>query len=92
MMESKGNTAENIKELRRVMDITQQQFSDMIGFMDRAIISSYENGKRKPGIRACYKIIEVCKERGIEIDLEFLRPDESKIRYNDDYFYNKRKV
>lgn len=56
-----------IKELREKLILSQQEFADLLG-VSFASINRWENGKHEPTIKVKRKIVELCKENGIEVN------------------------
>lgn len=55
----------NVKEIRGKLLMTQQQFADAIG-VTRCMVTLWESGKFKPTPKNVKKILELCKEKGVE--------------------------
>jgi transcriptional regulator with XRE-family HTH domain len=67
--------SERIKTLRNQMNLTQIQLSNLLN-IDQCTLSNYETGKRKPSFKICYRLIKIAKLKDINVDIEYLRPDE----------------
>lgn len=57
----------NIKEIREKAFLTQELFAKEIG-VSIVSIQKWEWGKSKPSLRNTKKIVEFCKERGINYE------------------------
>ena len=53
-----------IKELRKIMDMTQEEFSDFIGTTQQTL-SGYENGKTSPSVEV---LVDIAKKCNVSID------------------------
>lgn len=58
-----------VKELRVKLILSQQEFADLLN-VSFASINRWETGKHEPTIKAKRKIVELCKENGIDIKEE----------------------
>lgn len=56
-----------VRELREKLILSQQEFADLLG-VSFASINRWENGKHEPTIKVKRKIVELCKENGIEVN------------------------
>lgn len=56
-----------VKELREKLILSQQEFAELLG-VSFASINRWENGKHEPTIKVKRKIVELCKENGIEVN------------------------
>lgn len=63
-----------IKKLMKKTGLTSRGLARALNFPENAI-SYYINGKRKPNILNCYRIIKFAKKYDMEISLEELYPD-----------------
>ena len=68
-------TAERIKELRCNLKLSMRGFARALK-ISSSTFSYYESGKRLPSLETCYKIIRYSKEHGIDVDINYLRPNE----------------
>ena len=73
--------AERIKVARQIKDITQQEFSDLLGVC-RSTVANYELGRRSPSVEEIVKISEV-----LDVDVDFLLGVESKKRKGQGVIY-----
>lgn len=55
----------DVKEIRGKLLLTQQQFADAVG-VTRVMVVLWENGKYKPTPKNVKKILELCKQKGVE--------------------------
>lgn len=68
--------ADRIATIRiNVTETTQKDFADLIGVKQQHTISGWETGKIKPGLSACFRIIDIAKKYGKNITIQWLRPD-----------------
>lgn len=58
---------ELIKKLRNKLIISQEELAKMLE-VSFASVNRYENGHNEPTIKVKRKIIELCKENGIEVE------------------------
>ena len=58
-----------------VIGMTQKDFAEILGISHQHTISDWERGKIKPGMLACLKIVNVAKQYGKDITINWLRPD-----------------
>lgn len=68
-----GNRIANIRI--NVAGLTQKDFAEKIGVAQQHTISGWETGKIKPGMLACLKIVNIAKQYGKDITINWLRPD-----------------
>jgi DNA-binding XRE family transcriptional regulator len=66
---------EVFKNIRLDLNLSQIDLSNLLS-IKQSTLSNYETGKRKPSLRICYKLIKLAKLKGININIEKLRPDE----------------
>ncbi|MHB9161377.1 MAG: helix-turn-helix domain-containing protein [Nitrosotalea sp.] len=64
---------ENIRQLRRLLRISQSQLARLMG-INRSIICNYEKNKRKPNIGNARKLIGIAKANKIKITFDHLIP------------------
>lgn len=55
----------NIKEIRAKLLMTQEQFAKAVG-VTRCMVAFWESGKFKPSQKNAKKILQLCKEKGVE--------------------------
>lgn len=70
----KESSGKNIKKLIDRMKLTLLAFAEELN-INRSMITLYVQGKRKPNLETCKKIIAVAKKHKIDINLDYLRPD-----------------
>jgi DNA-binding transcriptional regulator YiaG len=58
-----------VKELRVKLILSQQEFAGLLN-VSFASINRWETGKHEPTIKVKRKIVELCKENGIDIKEE----------------------
>ena len=58
-----------VKELRVKLILSQQELADLLN-VSFASINRWETGKHEPTIKVKRKIVELCKENGIDIKEE----------------------
>jgi len=58
-----------VKGLREKLIITQEELAQLLG-VSFASINRWETGKHEPTIKVKRKIVELCKENGIDIKEE----------------------
>ena len=61
------NYQELIKKLRNKLIISQEELAKMLE-VSFASVNRYENGHNEPTIKVKRRIIELCKENGIEVE------------------------
>ena len=61
--------AEAIKKLRFKMLLTQMEFAQFLG-VSFASINRWETGKHEPTTKMKRKIVELCKENKIKLEVE----------------------
>jgi len=61
------NYQDLIKKLRNKLIISQEELAKMLE-VSFASVNRYENGRNEPTIKVKRRIIELCKENGIEVD------------------------
>ena len=61
------NYQDLIKKLRNKLIISQEELAKMLE-VSFASVNRYENGHNEPTIKVKRKIIELCKENGIEVE------------------------
>lgn len=64
---------QRIKKIRNDLGLSFRQFASILQVNPSAVFY-WENGKRKPCIENTYKILEIARKNGIEIDFEWIRP------------------
>ena len=69
------STKHRLKELRERLGLSMRGICEEIG-LSCSTFSYYESGKRLPSIETCYKIIEYAKGRGVNVSIEWLRPND----------------
>lgn len=67
-------TDKNLKKLLKDMKLTAYGLATEMK-THRSVVCLYLQGKRKPSLTNCKKIIEIAKRFGVKIDLNYLRPD-----------------
>ena len=60
---------EAIKKLRKKLILTQTEFAELLGVSFQSI-NRWETGKHEPTIKVKRKIVELCKNNNIPLDLE----------------------
>lgn len=55
--------------------VTQKEFAKECGISSNIHVCQYEIGAIRPGWKMCQKIVKAAKKRGIDIAIEWLRPD-----------------
>ena len=60
---------EVIKKLRKKLILTQTEFAELLGVSFQSI-NRWETGKHEPTIKVKRKIVELCKNNNIPIDME----------------------
>lgn len=60
------NYQDLIKKLRNKLIISQEELAKMLE-VSFASVNRYENGRNEPTIKVKRRIIELCKENGIEV-------------------------
>lgn len=74
-MNDQNNLAgERIRGLRELLGMSQTKLAFATGVASN-YISALEKGRRKPGVKMCNRIIEICSQQDIKIDHYYLRPD-----------------
>jgi transcriptional regulator with XRE-family HTH domain len=68
------STANRIKAARLATGLSMHKFAALCGITTSSQ-SLYEAGKRLPTVETCYRIIEIMKEYGMVLNLEWLRPE-----------------
>lgn len=66
--------SECLKNVRYKLCLTQREFADLLG-LNKASISLYETGDRKPSFHTIRQIVERLKEKDINLDYSDLRDD-----------------
>lgn len=66
---------EKLKKIRNDLGLSQWDLANLL-CVKQSTLSNYETGKRSPSFRVCYKLIKLCKLKGININLEYLKPEE----------------
>ena len=61
--------AEAIKKLRNKMLLTQMEFAEYLG-VSFASINRWETGKHEPTTKIKRRIVELCKENNIKLEVE----------------------
>lgn len=56
----------NIKVIRQKLLLTQLEFACKLG-ISKQMVSNYEGGKYNPSMKMIKKIMELCRENGIEV-------------------------
>lgn len=74
-MVTEMNSSEVFKKLRLSLCLSQVDLSNLLS-IKQSTLSNYETGKRKPSFKICYKLIKLAKLKGLDINIEYLRPDE----------------
>jgi len=70
----KQTTEKNLKKLLKDLNLNPYGLATEIG-KNRSIMTLYLQGKRKPNVDTCKKIIIAARKKGVDIDLFYLRPD-----------------
>jgi transcriptional regulator with XRE-family HTH domain len=65
---------QNIRKLREQIGLTQTQFAAAVGIAS-ITLSQYERNARHPSVKTAKEIIKFAHKKGINIDLEYIRPD-----------------
>ena len=60
---------EQIKKIRKKLIITQIEFAEVLG-VSQMTVYKWENGKASPTPRHIKKIVEVCKQNNIDIEIQ----------------------
>jgi DNA-binding XRE family transcriptional regulator len=75
MSKKHKKSAEHFRELRIKMCLSRKELGKLLDIAARTIIQ-YEFGYRNPSVGVCQRLIKLAKLKGINITLEYLRPDE----------------
>lgn len=67
--------AERFREIRHLLKLSQGSLAELLGFAHRDAIAKIERCTRRPGHLTCVKLIKIAAEKGIDVDIEYLRPD-----------------
>lgn len=65
-------TAENIKNLRKHLCMSQVELARLVG-VTVCTISLYENGKRQPSYPTVRKLLEIAKKHKIKLTIDDIR-------------------
>jgi DNA-binding XRE family transcriptional regulator len=65
--------AKRISVLRDEMGFSQSELGREINVYPQNI-SAWENGRRRPDIESCKKLIDLARKHNITIDIDYLRP------------------
>ena len=61
-------TPDTIRLVRERLELSQTQLAEKIG-VGLATVARWENGYFKPSVHVMPKLVEVCKEAGIEVEV-----------------------
>jgi len=64
----------NLKLLRNELGLSQSDMSTLLN-MSQSAWSNCERGIRNLSVKKCYVLIKAAKIKGIEINIEYLRPN-----------------
>lgn len=67
-------SADRIKEIRTQLGLSMHKFSRKVG-LAVSTVSCYESGRRSPSVESCYMIINFARMNGINVTIEWLRPE-----------------
>ncbi len=58
-----------VKVIRQKLLLTQIEFAQKLN-ISKQMISNYESGKYKPSMKMIKKLMELCRENGIEVNTD----------------------
>ena len=68
-------TAVAMRNVRKKLNMTQNALALKLRLCKGSVISRYEKGYSKPCIEVCIRLVQLCKENGIDITIDSLRPN-----------------
>lgn len=64
---------EKLKHIRYILDLTQKEISEMLS-MTQSAWCNCENDIRMLSVKRCYMLIKLAKIKGVDLELDYLRP------------------
>lgn len=66
---------ENLKKIRKALNLTQEDFAQELGSSQSAI-SEYEKGVKTPSLKVAQKIVKFAKTKKVKVTLNDIFPEE----------------